>query len=106
SRWNYSIQPTKEIDSGDVSPILDFNFEESLQEQNQQMAECGSQERHPLADKVYLIEEANRPGSLLPIMEDEHGTYIMNSKDLRAVENVAKLTQIGVDSLKIEGRTK
>ena len=46
------------------------------------------------------------PGQLMPIMEDEHGTYIMNSKDLRAVEHVARLTQIGVDSLKIEGRTK
>jgi putative protease len=38
--------------------------------------------------------------------EDEHGTYIMNSKDLRAVEHVHKLVEIGVDSLKIEGRTK
>lgn len=43
---------------------------------------------------------------MMPIMEDEHGTYIMNSKDLRAVEHVARLTQIGVDSLQIEGRTK
>ena len=42
----------------------------------------------------------------MPIMEDEHGTYIMNSKDLRAVEYVERLTKIGVDSLKIEGRTK
>jgi putative protease len=39
-------------------------------------------------------------------MEDEHGTYIMNSKDLRAVEHVHRLVEIGVDSLKIEGRTK
>lgn len=38
--------------------------------------------------------------------EDEHGTYIMNSKDLRAVQHVEKLTQLGVHSLKIEGRTK
>jgi putative protease len=42
----------------------------------------------------------------MPIDEDEHGTYIMNSKDLRAVEHVARLVEIGVDSLKIEGRTK
>jgi U32 family peptidase len=42
----------------------------------------------------------------MPIMEDEHGTYIMNSKDLRAVELIDKLVKIGVDSLKIEGRTK
>ena len=43
---------------------------------------------------------------LMPIFEDEHGTYIMNSKDLRAVQHVARLARIGVDSLKIEGRTK
>jgi putative protease len=42
----------------------------------------------------------------MPIEEDEHGTYIMNSKDLRAVEHVQRLVAIGVDSLKIEGRTK
>ena len=43
---------------------------------------------------------------MMPIMEDEHGTYIMNSKDLRAIEHVERLAKIGVDSLKIEGRTK
>ena len=42
----------------------------------------------------------------MPAYEDEHGTYIMNSKDLRAVEHVHTLTQMGIDSLKIEGRTK
>ena len=56
--------------------------------------------------KVWLLEEKERPGELMPIEEDEHGTYIMNSKDLRAVEHVQRLTEIGVDSLKIEGRTK
>jgi putative protease len=57
-------------------------------------------------EETYLIEEANRPGELMPIEEDEHGTYIMNSKDLRAVEHVGRLVKMGVDSLKIEGRTK
>ena len=66
----------------------------------------GEIKRHPAADQVYLIEEKERPGQLMPIMEDEHGTYIMNSKDLRAVEHVERLVRIGVDSLKIEGRTK
>ena len=42
----------------------------------------------------------------MPIMEDEHGTYIMNSKDLRALQHVERLTRMGVHSLKIEGRTK
>jgi putative protease len=58
------------------------------------------------AGDVYLIEEATRPDQLMPIEEDEHGTYILNSKDLRAIEYIARLTEIGIDSLKIEGRTK
>ncbi len=58
------------------------------------------------AGQSWLLEEKERPGELMPIDEDEHGTYIMNSKDLRAVEHVQRLVDIGVDSLKIEGRTK
>jgi len=53
-----------------------------------------------------VLEETERPGDLMPIEEDEHGTYILNSRDLRAIEHVARLVEIGVDSLKIEGRTK
>jgi putative protease len=55
---------------------------------------------------IYLLEEGNRPGEWMPIEEDMHGTYILNSKDLRAIEHVQRLTEMGVDSLKIEGRTK
>jgi putative protease len=57
-------------------------------------------------DKVFMIEEAKRPGEYMTAFEDEHGTYIMNSKDLRAIAHVERLTQMGVHSLKIEGRTK
>ncbi|MCP5444975.1 MAG: tRNA 5-hydroxyuridine modification protein YegQ [Chromatiaceae bacterium] len=62
--------------------------------------------RHPEADQAYLLEEQERPGEFMPVFEDEMGTYIMNSKDLRAVEHVQRLVDIGVDCLKIEGRTK
>ena len=55
---------------------------------------------------VHLLEESMRPGQYMPIEEDEHGTYILNSKDLRAIEHVQRLVDIGVNSLKIEGRTK
>jgi putative protease len=55
---------------------------------------------------TWLLEEKERPGEYMPIEEDEHGSYILNSKDLRAIEYVAQLTAIGIDSLKIEGRTK
>jgi putative protease len=57
-------------------------------------------------EQEILLEEKQRPGELMPIEEDEHGTYILNSKDLRAIEHVHRLVEIGVDSLKIEGRTK
>lgn len=58
------------------------------------------------AGQVFLLEEAQQPGEFMPIEEDEHGTYVMNSKDLRAIEHVHRLVAIGVNSLKIEGRTK
>ena len=61
---------------------------------------------HAPGDREILLEEKERPGELMPIEEDEHGTYILNSKDLRAIEHVHRLMDIGVDSLKIEGRTK
>lgn len=61
---------------------------------------------HAPGDREFLLEEMERPGELMPIEEDEHGTYILNSKDLRAIEHVHRLVDIGVDSLKIEGRTK
>jgi putative protease len=57
-------------------------------------------------DDVILLQEQGRPGEYMPAFEDEHGTYIMNSKDLRAVEHVERLVKMGVHSLKIEGRTK
>jgi len=62
--------------------------------------------RHSAADEPWLLEEKQRPGEEMAIYEDEAGTYIMNSKDLRAVEHIQRLVDIGVDSLKIEGRTK
>jgi putative protease len=61
---------------------------------------------HAPGEQEILLEEKERPGELMPIEEDEHGTYILNSKDLRAIEHVQRLVAIGIDSLKIEGRTK
>jgi len=66
----------------------------------------GGRQRHPAADGIYYLEEKGRPGEFMPIFEDEHGTYILNSRDLRAVEHVHRLVAMGIDCLKIEGRTK
>ena len=107
-RWDYKVKNATEDASGDLSQaqVIPLNFSQALEEANGTWSELHQQPRHPLADQPYLIEEAERPGQLMPILEDEHGTYIMNSKDLRAVEHVERLVKIGVHSLKVEGRTK
>ncbi|MBI5752449.1 MAG: tRNA 5-hydroxyuridine modification protein YegQ [Hydrogenophilales bacterium] len=102
-RGDYKVHEAVE-DEGSGIQKIDFDFRGAMETSG--LSDCGSQPRHPLADQVYLVEESQRPGELMPILEDEHGTYIMNSKDLRAVEHVARLAEIGIDSLKIEGRTK
>lgn len=109
-RWDYKVLNAGEDASGDVVHVpfetLKLNYHQAMEQANQPFSALGDMPRHPLADQTYLIEEGQRPGQMLPIMEDEHGTYIMNSKDLRAVEHVERLIKIGVNSLKIEGRTK
>ncbi len=103
-RWEYKIHNSAESDSGDARRIeLDAM---SLMKTPEPFTDLRNQNRHPLADRTYLIEEGSRPGELMPILEDEHGTYIMNSRDLRAIQHVERLARIGIDSLKIEGRTK
>jgi putative protease len=102
-RWNYkTLDADTDPNTGEAltcGALQNFAF-------NAEPSARGGSQRHPAAERVYLMEEENRPGQLMPVMEDEHGTYILNSKDLRAVELVGKLVEIGVDSLKIEGRTK
>lgn len=55
--------------------------------------------------KYYLVEE-KRPGEYYPVMEDERGTFILNSKDLCMIEHIPELAAAGITSFKIEGRMK
>ena len=55
--------------------------------------------------KYHLVEET-RPGQYIPIVEDERGTYIFNSKDMCLLPYIKNVIESGVDSLKIEGRMK
>lgn len=107
-RWGYNVHALADTLSGEVEPTekISLDVSRAVADAEQDFAACGGAKRHPKANQVYLLEEANRPGELMPILEDEHGTYIMNSKDLRAIEQVGKLARLGIDSLKIEGRTK
>ncbi|MDH1631083.1 tRNA 5-hydroxyuridine modification protein YegQ [Pseudomonas mosselii] len=88
-RWKYQATPASENATGEIvrecEPTLGLGAP---------------------TEQVFLLQESNRPGEEMPAFEDEHGTYIMNAKDLRAIQHVERLARMGVHSLKIEGRTK
>lgn len=60
---------------------------------------------HPCRWKYRLLEE-KRPGQYYPIEEDDHGTYVFNSKDLCMIRYIPELIVSGIKSFKIEGRVK
>jgi len=60
---------------------------------------------HPCRWNYTLVEE-KRPGEYYPVYENDRGTYVMSSKDLCMIEHLDKLHRAGVNSFKIEGRTK
>lgn len=68
---------------------------------NANKGECS----HPCRWGYSLVEET-RPGEYFPVMEDQSGTFIFNSKDLCLIEHLPALVSSGVSSLKIEGRMK
>lgn len=59
----------------------------------------------PCRWKYYLTEE-KRPGEYMQITEDDNGTFLFNSKDLCLINYLPEIAQLGVNSLKIEGRMK
>src|SRR6056297_4102449 len=60
---------------------------------------------HSCRWKYHLVEE-QRPGEYYPVYEDDQGTFIMNSRDLNLAEEIPELIEIGLSSLKVEGRMK
>lgn len=54
----------------------------------------------------YYVTEKTRPNEYMPIVEDDRGTFIFNSKDLCMIEHIPELVEAGIMSLKIEGRIK
>jgi putative protease len=104
-RWEYRVAGTVAATAEDATPDdaapLGISTEHLLGS-----VPADPADRHPAADQVWLLEEAKRPGEYMPVFEDEQGTYIMNAKDLRAVQHVGRLVAMGIDCLKIEGRTK
>ncbi len=54
----------------------------------------------------YHLVEEKRPGVYIPVFEDEHGSHILNAKDMCLIEHIPELIEAGISSLKIEGRAK
>ncbi|MFP3977361.1 tRNA 5-hydroxyuridine modification protein YegQ [Marinobacter sp. KMM 10035] len=99
----------RDANQGACTNACRWNYKEVTHTQDQTgdlIATSAAADVQSFEPKEILLEEPNRPGSFIPAYEDEHGTYIMNSRDLRAVQHVAELAAMGVHSLKIEGRTK
>lgn len=100
-RWSYDTISAREDETGELVPAT--HAEGAAPTGGQRSAgNTGTGETAP----PMLLRELSRPDELIPAFEDEHGTYIMNSRDLRAVQHVATLCSMGIHSLKIEGRTK
>lgn len=83
-RWNYKLHVR--MKDGTIQEL-------NINEDNQDMFE-------------FLLEEGCRPGDLMPIEEDERGSYILNSKDMCLMPVLDQYLKLGVDSLKVEGRNK
>jgi len=106
-RWKYNAHEGRETETGDIVAL-----DPAVQAAQIWTPDSTPRIEGDMDDKrkddtpIFLLEEQNRPGELMPAFQDEHGTYIMNSKDLRAVQHVGRLVEMGIHSLKIEGRTK
>jgi len=83
-RWNYKVH--MRLKDGTVKEL-------PLNENTMEMFE-------------FLLEEGCRGGELMPIVEDDRGSYILNSKDLCLMPKLDDYLRIGIDSLKVEGRGK
>ena len=83
-RWQYKVR--MKLKDGSIKEL-------ELTEENMEMFE-------------FMLEEGQRPGELMPIVEDERGSYILNSKDMCMMPKLDDYLKLGVDSLKVEGRNK
>lgn len=101
-RWEYNIHEATEDASGDVIPVQSLETASACCN-NKDANEQHAIQQHQFGEPVLLQRHEE---DMFAAEEDQHGTYFMNSKDLRAVQHVDRLTKMGIHSLKIEGRTK
>lgn len=83
-RWHYKLNVR--MKDGTIKDLV-------IDENNKEMFE-------------FLVEEDFRPGELIEIVQDDRGSYIMNSKDMCLLPKLNEIIDLGIESLKIEGRNK
>ena len=83
-RWHYKLH--LKLKDGSVKDL-------EINEKNKDMFE-------------FLLEEDFRPGEYYELVEDEHGGYLLNSKDMCLMPRLNEVLSLGIDSLKVEGRNK
>jgi putative protease len=88
-RWGYNF--------GQKTPSL-------LELESEEIGQSPAQYQSP--GDGFFLEEPKRPGQYFNMLEDEHGTYMMNAKDLCSVELLQQMREAGIVSYKVEGRTK
>lgn len=83
-RWKYQLKVRRPGGGHELLEIDDTNFR----------------------DYEFFLQEEFRPNELYPIEEDDRGSYILNSRDLCLMPKLDSYLELGVDSLKVEGRNK
>lgn len=96
-RWNYRVKDLHLEDAATTERIMDGKLP-------MQVNPLDLRDSPALCSEIE--ETSRRQGEWMPMEEDEHGSYLMNSKDLCALSVVKRLMEIGIDSLKIEGRSR
>ncbi|MCF6239142.1 MAG: U32 family peptidase C-terminal domain-containing protein [Candidatus Marinimicrobia bacterium] len=88
-RWGYNF--------GQKTPSL-------LELESEEISQAAPEFQSP--GDGFFLEEPKRPGQHFNMLEDEHGTYMMNAKDLCSIELLQQMRAAGIVSYKVEGRTK
>ncbi len=100
-RWEYKVY--KAHDKNEITEKVCTTHQTPIENH---LEEPNISSNYKKLDGDYYLEEMQRPGKFFSIDEDEHGTYIMNSRDLCLIEYLKELKEAGICSFKVEGRNK
>ena len=106
-RWNYRTKDLALVDADGAHTVGTAQGHLAFDPIAHQQVSTSTLDQADLPSLYAEIEETSRrQGEWMPLEEDEHGSYLMNSKDLCALPVLKELMELGVDSLKIEGRSR